>query len=285
MNAPVTPYSAGLSGPAFSYPKGACDCHMHLFDNRYPFAAGPVLSHGDASVADYRLLQKRLGMERCVIVQPSSYGRQHQVLLAGLRALGCSARGIAVVDPQVTDQELADLDAQGVVGVRFNLVQRGTTDESMLEAVAQRIKPYGWHIQLHLLPEDFLRLADALSALEMDVVLDHFARIRTIPKLADQLETKVHQLLGTGRGWLKFSGAYIASMDAPGFYDLDHHAQRFLSDFPERIVWGSDWPHVTESIKPDDAQLANLLIRWMPNERLRQQVLVTNPENLYGFGR
>lgn len=284
MSTHVAPHSAGLGGPAFSFPKGACDCHMHLFDNRYPFASGSVLSHGDASVADYRMLQQRLGMERCVIVQPSSYGRQHQVLLGGLQALGPSARGVAVVDPQVTEQALAGLTAQGVVGARFNLVQRGATDETMLQAVTQRVKPYGWHLQLHLLPEDFLRLADSLCALEVDVVLDHFARIRTVPEWADQVEAKVRQLLGTGRGWIKFSGAYIASLDAPHFHDLDHHAQCLLSDCPDRIVWGSDWPHVTESIKPDDAQLANLLIRWMPDERLRHQVLVTNPEKLYGFG-
>ena len=264
-------------------PEGACDCHMHLFDNRHPFAPGAQLVHGDASVFHYRQLLQRLGVDRCVIVQPSSYGRNHQVLLDGLDALGSSARAIAVIDPQVTDQELNELHAKGVVGVRFNLVQRGSTNESMINAVAKRIKSLNWHVQLHLLPVDFLRLADALCALEIHIVLDHFARIQAVPELSRQVEKKVVQLMGTGHGWIKFSGAYIASMDEPDYANLDGFARRLLDKHPDRIIWGSDWPHVTESMKPDDTHLLNLLQRWMPSEALRQRILVENPASLYGF--
>lgn len=256
---------------------------MHLFDNRYPFAASATLIHGNASADDYRQLQQRLGIERCVVVQPSSYGRDHRVLLSGLKALGTCARGIAVIDPEVSEQELVELNAHGVVGARFNLVQYGVTDESMLSAVAQRIKPLGWHLQLHLHAQDLLRLGDELCAMGVDIVLDHFARVQAVPELALLVEHKVRQLLSTGRGWIKFSGAYIASLDAPDYKNLDSFAMGLLADHPDRIVWGTDWPHVTEPHKPDDALLANLLDRWITSNQLRQRILVANPERLYRF--
>ena len=256
---------------------------MHLFDSRYPFAASATVTHGDASADDYRQLQRRLGTQRCVVVQPSSYGREHRVLLAGMKALGACARGIAFIDPVVSEQELAELGTHGVVGVRFNLVQHGSTDESMLSAVAQLIRPLGWHLQLHLHAQDLLRLGDELCKMDVEIVLDHFARIQVEPELAPLVERKVRQLLSTGRGWIKFSGAYIAPIDAPEYRNLDLFAMGLLADYSDRIVWGSDWPHVTEPHKPDDALLANLLCRWIPSEQVRQRILVENPERLYRF--
>lgn len=258
---------------------------MHLFDNRYPFAQGVALVHSDASASDYLLLRKRLGLDRCVLVQPSSYGRDHRVLINGLHALGNSARGIAVVDPYVSEHELAELNSHGVVGVRFNLVQRGAINETMLAAVSKRIRSMGWHIQVHLLPEDFIRLADLLISLDVSIVLDHFARIQTISELALSVERNVHKLLATGLGWIKISGTYIASTDAPYYKNLDGFVERILIKHPDRIVWGTDWPHVTEAIKPDDAELVNLLPRWIPTNDLRQLVLVENPSKLYGFDK
>jgi predicted TIM-barrel fold metal-dependent hydrolase len=256
---------------------------MHLFNNRYPFAESATITHADASTGDYLLLQQRLGSERCVVVQPSSYGFDHRVLVAGLKVLGDCARGVAVIIPTVNEEELAELDAHGVVGARFNLVQHGATDESMLMAVAQRIRPLGWHLQMHLHVQDLLRLGDRLGNLGVDVVLDHFARVQTVPELAPAVEEKVRQLLDTGRAWIKFSGAYIASLDAPDYKNLDLFAMGLLADYPDRIVWGSDWPHVTEPQKPDDALLVNLLCRWISSDQLRQRILVENPERLYRF--
>lgn len=256
---------------------------MHLFNNRYPFAESATITHADASTGDYLLLQQRLGSERCVVVQPSSYGLDHRVLVAGLEVLGACARGVAVINPTVNEEELAELDAHGVVGARFNLVQHGATDESMLMAVAQRIRPLGWHLQMHLHVQDLLRLGDGLGNLGVDIVLDHFARVQTEPELAPAVEKKVRQLLDTGRAWIKFSGAYIASLDAPDYKNLDLFAMGLLADYPDRIVWGSDWPHVTEPQKPDDALLVNLLCRWISSDQLRQRILVENPERLYRF--
>lgn len=134
----ATPHSAGDEPPLQPLPAGAYDCHMHLFDTAFPFDAGATLRHAPASADDYRQLQARLGSEQCVLVQPSSYGVDHRVLLAGLQALGAGARGIAVVTPDVSDSELQTLSAHGVVGARFNLVQRGVTHESMLTSPGHR---------------------------------------------------------------------------------------------------------------------------------------------------
>lgn len=264
-------------------PNGACDCHMHLFDDRYPFSSEATLVHVTASVDDYLLLRQRLGLSRCVVVQPSSYGLDHTVLLAGLKRLGSSARGIAVVTPGMDDRFLLQLNDHGVVGARFNLVQRGSTQETMLEQVAERIRGYGWHLQLHLLSQDLLRLAERIRSLNVPVVLDHFARVATEPSWSDQVTNTVLSLMETDRVWVKLSGAYIASSGRVGYADLDRFVSQILARYPERVVWGSDWPHVTESRKPDDAKLMNLVARWAPEPRVLKAILVDNPKRLYGF--
>lgn len=279
----AVPFSAGRLPPDMTIPDGACDCHMHLFDERYPFSSEATLVHETASVDDYLLLRQRLGLSRCVVVQPSSYGLDHTVLLAGLRRLGSSARGIAVVTPELDDQLLQKLNDHGVIGARFNLVQRGATQETMLEQVAERIRDIGWHLQLHLLSQDLLKLAERIGSLNVPVVLDHFARVATDPTVSDEVTTTVMSLMETGRVWVKLSGAYIASSKEAGYADLDGFVSQILARHPERVVWGSDWPHVTETHKPDDTKLMSLLNRWTPDPQVLQTILVNNPKRLYSF--
>lgn len=279
----AVPFSAGRLPPDMTIPNGACDCHMHLFDGRYPFSSEATLVHESASADDYLLLRQRLGLSRCVLVQPSSYGLDHTVLLAGLKRLGSSARGIAVVTPELDDQFLQQLNDHGVIGARFNLVQRGATQETMLEQVAERIRGYGWHLQLHLLSQDLLRLAERIGSLNVPVVLDHFARVATEPSLSDEVTETVLSLMETGRVWVKLSGAYIASGKEASYGDLDDFVSQILAHHLERVVWGSDWPHVTEARKPDDARLMNLLTRWAPEPQVLKTILVDNPKRLYGF--
>jgi len=256
---------------------------MHLFDRQHPFSPSATLVHDTASVEDYHRLKERLGIERCVVVQPSSYGHDHTVLLDGLRHWGDQAKGIAVIVPNTPEHVLEELNAKGVVGVRFNLVQRGATDETMLAQVAGQVERLEWHIQLHVLARDFLRLARQLPRLKVPIVLDHLARVGTEKGLEKQVKTEVLNLLGTGMAWIKLSGAYIASDGSPEFSDLDAFVCEVLDRYPERVVWGSDWPHVTEVPKPNDASLLNLLARWAPEQSLREQILVTNPKGLYKF--
>lgn len=275
-------HSTGTEGPHFEVPPGACDCHMHLFDPALPFAPGPVLRHAEASAAQYRQLQHRLRLERCVLVQPSSYGRDHRVLVAGLERLGSRARGIAVIDPSASAQELEELQAHGVVGVRFNLVQAGATHEGMLEQVARLIQPFGWHVQLHAHPADLVALADRLLALPVPVVLDHFARVHCDPAMSRQVAGTVSRLLASGKASLKLSAPYIANPGSQAHDELEGFVRGLVSEFPEQLVWGTDWPHVTEPAKPDDAALMDLLARWLPAGELHR-VLVENPARLYRF--
>jgi D-galactarolactone isomerase len=256
---------------------------MHLFDSGYPFADSAVLKHADTSVADYRQLQRRLGLERCVIVQPSSYGVDHRALVAGLHALGVSARGVAVVTSEVCTDDLETLAAHGVVGARFNLVQRGVTEESMVSAVAAKILRLGWHLQFHLLPADLLRLADELIALPVPVVLDHFGRAMTDPELATAMQSRLEQMLASGKVWLKMSAPYLASVGAEGFDGLREFVQHLTRRHADRLVWGTDWPHVTEVEKPDDAYLVDEMRRWIASTELDQLVMVENASKLYGF--
>lgn len=256
---------------------------MHLFDARHPFADSATLKHPEASVADYRQLQRRLGIDRCVIVQPSSYGVDHRVLLAGLRALGELARGVAVVTPDVGIDDLETLAAHGVVGARFNLVQRGVTHESMVHAVAQKALRLGWHLQVHALPADLLRLADELIALPVPVVLDHIGRAMTDPALATALRSRLEQMLATGKVWLKLSAPYLACTGTEGLDGLRAFVRQLTRRHADRLVWGTDWPHVTEAAKPDDAYLVDEMRRWMAGTESDPLVMVENASKLYGF--
>lgn len=276
------PHSGGTQAPRMVAPPLACDCHMHLYDPAMPFAAGPVLRHPEASVAHYRQLQQRLGLQRNVVVQPSSYGTDNRVLLAGLRALGPAARGVAVINTEVTPSALQAYDRAGVVGVRFNLVQAGATAVEMLETVADLVRPWGWHIQLHVPGGDLIGLAPRLLALRVPLVIDHFARIQAPGADPAVLDATVRHMLDAGRVWVKLSAPYIADPVAAHHEALKTRVQRWFQTHPQRLVWGSDWPHVTETDKPDDANLLDFLSDCVSDRGL-VQVLADNPAHLYRF--
>lgn len=257
---------------------------MHLFDNALPYVGEQVLRHGDATAQDYRKLQSRLHLQRNVLVQPSSYGRDHRVLLAGLRELGSTARGVAVIDSSATRVELEELQAAGVVGVRFNLVQAGATNEDMLEDVARLVQPFGWHIQVHAHAQDLLRLGQRLVALPVPVVIDHYARLNVKPNRSSEIAALMSWLLDSQKVWLKLSAPYIAAPDSLAYEELGDWVRQLAYRHLNRLVWGSDWPHVTEPshAKPDDAVLMGLLARWFSEDEIHC-VLIDNPTRLYGF--
>lgn len=277
-------HSTGSDGPSFAMPSHACDCHMHLFDNAYPLAEGAEIHHPNASIGAYRRLQNRLGLNRNVLVQPSSYGLDNRLLVSALAELGNSSRGVAVIDDSVSPDELETLTRSRVTGARFNLVQRGATHIGMLQAVAQRVRPLGWHIQIHMRPTDLVAHYQVIDALPVPVVIDHMARFATEPSIQRSLHECVRALLSNGKTWMKLSGAYLASQQvSPPFSDLSDFVAEMVRDFPTRLVWGSDWPHATEKIKPDDGALLSMLGHWIPDEEVRDQILERNPALLYGF--
>jgi D-galactarolactone isomerase len=280
----TVPYSAGVNPPDFAAPPGACDCHMHFFHAEYPTAKTATLVHPPALPEDYRQLQQRLGLSRHVIVHPSAYGTDNRLLLDMLRSCGHAARGVAVVDTSVSDNELKVLDKAGVAGIRFNLVQAEATTFDMLLPLAERIQSLGWHIQLHAKPRDLLDHVDLIDRLPVHLVLDHMARINSDGDATHALQRQVLSWLQRGRVTMKLSGAYLASVSPTGaFHDLDEFVKLAVAQAPTQLIWGSDWPHVTEAEKPDDAHLLNLLSRWVTDPSTREQILVKNPQSIYKF--
>lgn len=278
------PFSAGTEPARTAAPANACDCHIHVFDKRFPMAPGDTRVVPDASVADYRLLQRRLGTSRVVLIQPSTYGLDNACMLAAIAELGASARGVAVVDDKVSDAELKRLDAAGVRGIRFNIARAGATTVEMIEPLSKRVNELGWHVQIHMSGDRIAEIESLLNRLPSPIVFDHLGRIPQPDGASHPAFKVIAGLMDKGRTWVKFSGAYMdTKVGAPGYDDAGTLAQRFIDVAPERIVWGSDWPHPSAEAKPNDAMLFDLLGRWVPDAERRRAILVTNPAKLYGF--
>src|SRR6516164_4314648 len=176
-SAQQVPYSSGTEAPKLKAPANACDCHMHIYNANYPVAPSATLKPPDALVADYKLLQKRLGSSRNVVVTPSTYGTDNRVTLDGMAQIGATARGVAVVDTSVSDAELKRLNDLGIRGIRFNLVQAGATTVEMIEPLSKRINDLGWHVQLNLKPELLVQIEDLLLRSPSPLVFDHLAHL------------------------------------------------------------------------------------------------------------
>jgi D-galactarolactone isomerase len=282
----AVPWSSGTEPPKLKAPPNACDCHMHIYDSRFPVAPNAKLRPPDATVDAYRLFQKRIGTTRNVVVTPSTYGTDNSVTLDAMAKLGASARGVAVVDTSVTDAELRRLNDLGIRGVRFNLVQSGATTIDMLEPLSKRVNGLGWHVQIHMLGDAIVANADLLQRLPSPIVFDHLARIPQPAGVDHPAFGLLLKLLDNGRAWVKLSGAYQDTRTGPPAYaDVSKVAQAYVKAAPARLVWASDWPHPTEKAdaKPDDAILFDLLADWAPDKATRNRILVDNPAALYGF--
>jgi D-galactarolactone isomerase len=272
--------------PRHPAPPFAADCHIHVYDSRFPVAANAILLPPDAPIADYRAVQRRLGTTRAVLVQPSTYGTDNRCMLEALASQGAEARGIAVVDAAVSDAELRRLVAAGVRGIRFNFVQAGAAATvDMLEPLSRRVEALGWHVQLNIKGDQIVQLAPLLSRLASPIVFDHIARIPPEPGVAHPAYAIVQRLLDRGRAWVKLSGAYLESkVGPPSYADVGAVAVAFVKAAPQRLVWGSNWPHPgVHAAPPDEVVLFDALCAWAPDEELRRHILVANPEALYGF--
>jgi predicted TIM-barrel fold metal-dependent hydrolase len=281
--------SAGTEPPKLRAPEGACDCHMHIYDPaRFAMPPSKRVAPSNATVSHYRSLQKRIGTARVVVVQPRNYAVDNRVTVDAIAQLGPNARGVAVLHPTVTDAELKALHAAGVRGIRFTLGDPATAvvKVDMIEPLAKRVADLGWHVQFNVEGEQIIELADLLQRLPTQLVFDHLAN----PPLPAGIEHRSHAivrgLVDRGRAWVKLSGAYSNSkIGAPFYPEATQTARAFVKAAPERLVWGSDWPHPTMPVdnKPNDALLFDLLTEWAPDEATRTRILVRNPEALYGF--
>jgi D-galactarolactone isomerase len=282
------PNSTGSAPPTLDAPVNACDCHHYIYDGR--FAVSPHWRQGfpaGATVPDYRLLQRRLGTTRSVVVQPSTYGVDNRCLVDALRQLGPASRGVAVVDTEVQVAELKQLTDAGVCAVRVNFVSPqtwGTTTPEILAALAKRVAPFGWHVQILMTGDQIAVHEVAIRSLPIKIVIDHLGRIPEPGGVRHPGFAAVQRLLDTGRVWVKLTEPYEDSKLGPPYKDTSEVARAFVQTVPERLLWGTDWPHPTQrETKPDDGLLLDLLADWAPDDAKRRRILVDNPAELFGF--
>jgi D-galactarolactone isomerase len=281
-------HSAGTGAPKLKLPANACDCHMHFYHSRYPLTTNVLRPSPDATPEEYRKLQTRNGTTRTVVVTPSAYGTDNSASLDGMAALGPGARGVGVVIPSVTDAELQRLHGLGVRGIRFNLATPGTTTLDMVAPLAARVGPLGWHLQFHMKPEQIIAAEALWPTLNVPVVFDHMGRLPRTGGTAHPAFKILTDGLARGKTWIKLSGAYMDTTAGPPTYaDSVALAKAFAATAPERMVWGSDWPHPTEKAehKPDDSTLVDLMAEVAPDEKLRSLIFVDNPAKLYDFSK
>jgi D-galactarolactone isomerase len=289
------PNSAGTEAPKLKAPPGACDCHHHIYDPaRFPPSRPSAQQVPNARVEDYRLLQRRLGLSRDIVVTPTPYPApvsDNQVTLDAIRQLGPNARGVVIVYPEITDAELKAYDAAGVRGVRYSLTSgrpgaASTASPGEIEAMSKRVNALGWHVQFNTTAEQIVAAEDLLKRLASPIVFDHMGHLPQPEGIGHPGFRIIRELIDKGRTWVKLSVTYDSSKDGPpGYADVNRVGQAYVRAAPERLVWGSNWPHPSEPAKPDDAMLFDLLAQWAPDEATRNRVLVQNPETLYGFAK
>lgn len=295
MTRPCLPPLGTYQAPAFAVPPLACDCHAHVFGpyDRYPLAADRSYTPGECPSDAFVAHLDRLGFDRGVLVTASASGTDNGAVLAALRQYPGRLRGVVVPSPATTDGELDRWHELGVRGVRVNLFQRdghavyrNGVGLEVLEALAPRLARRGWHAQVWLHAPDLPALAPRLLQLGLPLVVDHMGRMSTERGVQDPGFQHLCRMLERGEAWTKISGADRNTQGHCGYADVDPFAVALLQANPDRVVWGSDWPHINyfdPAQLPDDGELVNLLARWLPDEAMRRRVLVDNPAMLYGF--
>ena len=287
----------------FDVPAGACDCHTHIHGDmrEFPMSPSRIYTPQAALPSEMAELHRALRMQRVVIVTPSIYGTDNSATLWGMKARGRDARGVAVIDEKTTDAELDAMHRAGIRGMRINLATGGrTTDPAAarkrFQDAAERIKSRGWHVQMYTTLDVVSAIKDAVLASPVPVVFDHFGRAQAAlgvdqPGFADLVE-----LVRSGKAYVKISGAYRISKQAPDFPDAAPIARALIAANADRILWGTDWPHPNSDPLPgfgamdvrpffhiDDGRLLNQLPVWAPDAAVRKKILVDNPVRLYGF--
>lgn len=275
-----------MTEATFRPPPGACDTHVHIYDRAMPLAPTAVADPPPGSVADYRALQKRLGLERVVVVQPSAYGTDNRATVDAVASFGLdTARGVAVVDADTEDAELSRLTRAGTVGARFLMLPGGAIGWEQLDRIAARVTDHGWHVQVQLDGRSLPDRKTQIAGWPGRIVIDHVGKfIKPVP--VDHAGFRcLLDLLETGRVWVKLSAPYEVSESGPPAYeDVGVLARALVEAAPERMLWASNWPHPSaQHDPPDDAQLLSLLDGWVEDAAIRDQILVANPALLYEF--
>lgn len=282
-----------IRSPKIAFPAGAIDCHAHVCGpaNQYPYAEERIYTPPDATLESYQALLQMLGISRAVLVQPSVYGTDNSAMLAALKMHPQQFRGVAVIsnDPKaVSDDELAQLHAAGVRGLRCNIVDLADQSAGLpieqLRNLANRIQAFGWHLELLMHVNEYPNLAKTFEDFPVDLVFGHFGYSHAKHGVTDKGFQGLLDLMQHERAWVKMTGPYrICDGNLP-YFDMRPFSDAVIKANPSRLIWGSDWPHVmVKKQMPHDADLCDLLGDWVQDENLRNSILVDNPCILYDF--
>ena len=286
VNIPANTRPLDGAASALNAPSGATDCHIHIYPPGFEAQPGGPAIPELATVEDYRRVQKRLSLERVVVTQPNAYQRDNRALLEALDSFGTQmARGIAAVTPDTSQPELEDWHARGVRGARImNLPGGAVTIDKMLD-VERQIRSLGWHLMVQFNGRNLDDYITDLHKIETDYIIDHIGKFIGPVPADDPRVDSILRLLDRGNAWFKICAAYETSLTGGSHYeDVGAIARRVIAHAPERILWGSNWPHVgvSRSQYPDDAEQLDVLLEWA-SPRMLQKILVDNPVALYGF--
>jgi len=301
IRTPLGKASQPAASVDFEVPAGACDCHTHIHGDpeRFPFFSGRAYTPEMALPEEMAALHEALHIQRVVIVTPSVYGTDNSATLYGISARGADARGVAVIDENTAESELDTLDQAGVRGIRLNLATAGISDPSIgrqrFQTAVERVRRRNWHIQIFANLAMISAIKDLVATSPVPVVFDHFGGAKA--ELGPQQPGfgDLGEMIRSGKAYVKISGAYRASRLAPDYADVVPLAKALIAANPDRVVWGTDWPHpdstppgqkptdVTPLLQIDDARLLNQLTLWAPDPAIRRKILVDNPARLYAF--
>ncbi|MFL6947882.1 MAG: amidohydrolase family protein [Xanthobacteraceae bacterium] len=273
--------------PRFALPSSSCDSHFHVFGPHavFPFAANRPFTPHDAPKEALLRLHEVLGFERGVFVQSTCHGSDHAVMLDLLAATSGRYRGVALLTPATTPEEVKRLDAAGVCGVRLHFVSHlgpyPARDD--VRAVMRLVEPYGWHVEVHVYGKDLLANLDFIAAIKARVVIDHIGRVDVREGPDGPAFVALRRLVDAGNVWVKLSGTDRVSQQEPPFRDAVALARMLAEQAPERILWGTDWPHPNVRRMPNDGELVDLIPDIAVNETTRRRMLVDNPAEFFGF--
>ena len=271
--------------PKYSPPPGACDGHCHIFGpaSRFPYAPRRRYTPQDAGRETLTALHRHLGLARAILVQASCHGTDNSAMLDAMVWSKGAWRGVAMVTKDVTDLELVTLHQAGVRGVRFNFVAHlgGAPDLRNVEAVIARVTPLGWHIQLHLDAHDIETYRDFLKRLRVPFIIDHMGRVEAKHGLDQKPFRQLLELMKNERAWIKVSGPERISSTGKPFHDAIPFARALIAAAPDRVLWGTDFPHPNVKWMPNDGELVDHFATMCDDEALRRKILVDNPDHLY----
>lgn len=261
-----------------------CDCHMHILDHRYPLWSGAALDPPDALVDEYSKVRQEIGIARCVVASPSIYGADNRCTRDAIASLGIPARGTAILTNETGSKDIAELDAAGFVAARFNCIQGGPWTVEDMAPIARRIADFGWHVQVYANPRQLVDMAELLQSLPTSLVIEHVARIRDPDGEDAEAFAAILKLVERGKTWVKLSAPYLEPDTKAGQgARFARTVSAFVEAMPERLVWGSDWPHATEKRQPATVPMFAAFCSVIRDEATLERILVENPKQLYRF--